>query len=132
VTFIEKLSANESPIIHGDGKQTMDFVNVHDIVEANCLVMSSDHTNEVFNVASGESTSVNDLFRLLAQLLGKKIKPTYQPFPASGKLVTRRQADISRIKSIGWKTKVDLKKGLSEIIEDIRRNPSFYALCSQK
>jgi UDP-glucose 4-epimerase len=128
VTFIKKLMANESPVIHGDGEQTMDFVNIHDIVEANYLAMFTDHTNDVFNVASGKSTSVNELFSILSQLLGKKAKPTYAPFPATGKLVTRRQADISRIESIGWKNKVDLKKGLSQLVEDVKKNPSFYDL----
>jgi UDP-glucose 4-epimerase len=126
VNFIKKLMANEPPVIHGDGEQTMDFVNVHDIVEANYLAMFAERANEVYNVASGKFTSVNDLFRLLAQILGSKIEPTYQPFPASGKLVSRRQADISRIESIGWKTKIDLKEGLSELVDDVRKNPSFY------
>jgi UDP-glucose 4-epimerase len=126
VNFIKKLTANEQPIIHGDGEQTMDFVNIQDIVEANYLAMTTKRVNGVYNVASGESTSVNELFRLLAQILGSKIEPTYKPFPASGKLVTRRQADISLIKSIGWRTKIDLKKGLSELVDDVRKNPSFY------
>jgi UDP-glucose 4-epimerase len=126
VNFIKKLITNESPIIHGDGEQTMDFVNVHDIVEANYLAMLTERSNEVYNVASGKSTSVNELFRLLTQLLGSKIEPNYKPFPGSGKLVTRRQADISRIESIGWKPKIDLREGLSELIDDLRKNPSFY------
>ncbi|HXX88292.1 MAG TPA: SDR family NAD(P)-dependent oxidoreductase [Candidatus Acidoferrum sp.] len=126
VNFIKKMMVNESPTIHGDGEQTMDFVNVRDIVEANYLAMTTKRANEIFNVASGESTSVNDLFRLLAQIVGSKVKPVYKPFPASGKLVTRRQADISRIKSIGWKTQVTLKQGLSELVEDVKKNPSLY------
>lgn len=126
VNFIKKLMADESPIIHGDGEQTMDFVNVHDIVEANYLAMLTERCNEVYNVASGKSTSVNELFRLLTHLLGRKMEPTYKPFPASGKLVSRRQADITRIGSIGWKPKIDLKCGLSELVDDLRKNPSFY------
>jgi UDP-glucose 4-epimerase len=126
VNFMKKLMANESPTIHGDGEQTMDFVNVHDIVEANYLAMLTQRANEIYNVASGKSTSVNELFRLLAKLLGKKIEPVYKPFPASGKLVTRRQADISRLESIGWNTRINLEEGLSEIIDDLKKNPSFY------
>jgi UDP-glucose 4-epimerase len=126
VNFIKKLTANESPTIHGDGMQTMDFVNVHDIVEANYLAMLTSRANEIYNVASGKSTSVNELFRLLAQLIGSKVEPIYKPFPATGKLVSRRQADISRLESIGWKTRVDLKEGLSRLIDDVRKNPSFY------
>jgi UDP-glucose 4-epimerase len=126
VNFIKKLAANQPPIINGDGKQTMDFVNINDIVEANYLAMSTKQANEVYNVASGESTSLNELFGLLAQLSSSKIEPIYRPSTTAGSLVTRRQADISRIKSIGWKPKIDLKRGLSELVKDIKENPSFY------
>jgi UDP-glucose 4-epimerase len=126
VNFIKKLKANESPTIHGDGMQTMDFINVHDIVEANYLAMLTSRVDEVYNVASGESTSVNELFGLLEELLGRKLEPVYKPFPPTGKLVTRRQADISRLESIGWKPGVDLKEGLSALVNDVIKNPSFY------
>jgi UDP-glucose 4-epimerase len=126
VNFIKKLTVNEAPTIHGDGMQTMDFINVHDIVEANYLAMLTPRANEVFNVASGKSTSVNDLFKLLARILGRKIKPIYKPFPATGKLVIRRQADISRLESIGWIPRVGLREGLSALVNDVRKNPSFY------
>lgn len=127
VNFIKRLAAHEPPVIHGDGKQTMDFVNIDDVVEANYLAMFTNHANEVYNVASGESTSLNELFKLLAQLSASKIEPIYRPFPASVSLVTHRQADISRIKTIGWKPKIDLKKGLSELVDDVTKNPSFYS-----
>jgi UDP-glucose 4-epimerase len=126
VNFIKKLTAKEPPTIHGDGMQTMDFINVHDIVEANYLAMLTTRANDVFNVASGKSTSVNDLFRLLAKLLSSETAPVYKPFPATGKLVSRRQADVSRLKSIGWKAKINLEEGLSQLINDMKKNPAFY------
>lgn len=126
VNFIKKLAASEPPTIHGDGTQTMDFINVYDIVEANYIVMTSKRVNDVFNVASGKSTSVNELFECIAELLGSKIAPVYKPFPATGKLVSRRQADISRLESVGWERKVDLKDGLSQLVQDVKKNPSFY------
>lgn len=126
VNFIKKLMAGESPAIHGDGMQTMDFINVYDIVEANYAAMRTERVNEIYNVASGESTSVNDLYVILAELLHSQVQATYKPFPAAGKLVTRRQADISKLESIGWKLKVDLKKGLAEVVADVKKNPSFY------
>jgi UDP-glucose 4-epimerase len=126
VNFIKKLMANESPTINGDGTQTMDFINISDIVEANYCAMLSKRVNEVYNVASGKSTSVNELFKLLAQLLDSRVEPVYRPSAAGG-LVTRRQADISRLESIGWRTKVDLEEGLSQLIKDVEKNPSFYS-----
>ncbi len=126
VNFIKKLMANESPTIHGDGMQTMDFINVHDIVEANYLSMLTPCDNEVYNVASGKSTSVNDLYTILAGLLNSEVEPIFKPFPPTGKLVTRRQGGISRLKSIGWEPKTGLREGLSALVNDVVTNPSFY------
>ncbi len=126
VNFIKKLMTNKQPTIHGDGEQSMDFINVKDIVEANYLAMTTKKTNEIYNVASGRSTSVNELYRILEELLDKQIEPAYKPFPPTGRLVVRRQADISKLASMGWRPKVDLKTGLKALVDDVEMNPSFY------
>ena len=61
IRWMDRIIAGEPPLIFGDGKQTMDFVYVTDIARANILAAQSDVTDEVFNVASGTETSLNDL-----------------------------------------------------------------------
>ena len=58
IRWMDRIAAGEAPIIFGDGAQTMDFVHVRDIARANMLAAKSDVTDEVFNVASGEETSL--------------------------------------------------------------------------
>ncbi|MDH5787724.1 MAG: SDR family NAD(P)-dependent oxidoreductase [Candidatus Bathyarchaeota archaeon] len=76
--FVEKLARNESPVIHGDGEQTRDFINVADVVEANMLAMEKSHAGEIFNVATGSSLTVNGIFKLLQSIMGKEqIEPVH-------------------------------------------------------
>ncbi|MEM0475933.1 MAG: SDR family NAD(P)-dependent oxidoreductase, partial [Candidatus Norongarragalinales archaeon] len=75
LSFIKKFDAGERPIIHGDGTQTMDFVHVRDVVQANLLAVEKSVSREVFNVASGVETSVNDLVRILNDIYGKNLEP---------------------------------------------------------
>lgn len=69
----------DSPVIYGDGEQTTDFIYVDDVVKANLLANSTrDISGEVFNVASGESLSVNQLLKILNQVLETNLEPEYQ------------------------------------------------------
>src|SRR4029079_17340304 len=61
IRWMERIAAGRSPVIFGDGLQTMDFIHVADIARANVLAAESNVTDEVFNIASGSETSLNDL-----------------------------------------------------------------------
>jgi len=63
--------------IFGDGEQTRDFVFVKDIVQANLL--AARHPGDVFNVANGESMTINALAQLIIQLTHSKSSIAYQP-----------------------------------------------------
>ena len=65
VRWMERIAAGLPPVILGDGSQTMDFVDVGDIARANILAARSDVTDEVFNVASGQETSLHELAHAL-------------------------------------------------------------------
>src|SRR5215210_4905587 len=61
IRWMDRIMGGQPPMIFGDGSQTMDFVHVEDIARANILALKSDVTDEVFNVASGVETSLDDL-----------------------------------------------------------------------
>ncbi|MGQ9582477.1 MAG: SDR family NAD(P)-dependent oxidoreductase [Thermoplasmatota archaeon] len=125
ILFIKRILAGQSPQIMGDGSQTMDFVNVRDIVQANVLGMESEVSNEVFNVATGTQTSVRDLAHILLESLNRKgIQPEFLP---RNVLVKNREADISKIQAmLGYRVSVDAKTGLAEVARDIIAHPEDY------
>lgn len=124
ILFIKRLLNGEAPRIDGDGSQSMDFVNIKDIAQANILALESDVENEIFNVASGMQTSIKELAEILIDSLGLKIQPEFNPRPV---LVTRRQADISKIqKMLGYKVTVHRDEGLRAVALDVKNNIDRY------
>lgn len=112
--FIDKLLKNESPIIYGDGEQTRDFVSVKQVVEANILAAESNKKGS-YNIGLGKSTSINQLFEMIKEIMGKDINPLYENERAGE--IKHSVADISKAKSIGFTPKKDFTKELTETVE---------------
>lgn len=119
--FITRLLAGEPPTIYGDGEQTRDFTYVDNVVEANLLALTAPHAaGQVFNIACGDSTTVNRLFSEIARLLGSALSPIYAP-PRPGD-IRDSLADTTRARELlGWRPQVDLVEGLSRTIRSFRR-----------
>jgi UDP-glucose 4-epimerase len=116
IRWMDRIAAGQPPLIFGDGKQTMDFVYIEDIARANILAASTDVTDEVFNVASGVETSLNDLACTLAKVMGSDLKPEYGP-ERKVNPVQRRLADTSKAKKLlGFETQVSLEEGLARLV----------------
>ena len=93
----------KNPPIYEDGQQIRDFVNIHDVVDANILVMNDDRANyEMFNVGGGKPITVNEFATIAAKVFNIK---DYKPEPC-GKYRfgdTRHIcSDINKLKSLGW------------------------------
>ncbi|GAI55968.1 unnamed protein product, partial [marine sediment metagenome] len=102
------------PIKFGDGEQTRDFTFVKDAVDASILAAESDATG-VLNIGTGNRTTINDLSKLVAKLLGRDIKPIYQePRPSD---IKHSLADISKARQIDYNPKYTLEEGLKETVK---------------
>ncbi|KYC37751.1 NAD-dependent epimerase [Scytonema hofmannii PCC 7110] len=116
IRWMDRIAAGQPPLIFGDGKQTMDFVYIEDIARANILAAKADVTDEVFNVASGVETSLNDLACTLAKVMGSDLKPEYGP-ERKVNAVQRRLADASKAKKLlGFEAQVSLEEGLARLV----------------
>jgi UDP-glucose 4-epimerase len=116
IRWMDRIIAGQPPLIFGDGKQTMDFVYATDIARANILAAESDVSDEVFNVANGVETSLNDLAYALMKVMGVEMNLEYGP-ERKVNAVPRRLADISKAKRmIGFEAQVDLEEGLRDLV----------------
>jgi UDP-glucose 4-epimerase len=116
IRWMERIDAGQPPLILGDGTQTMDFVFTEDIARANLLAAASDATDEVFNIASGTETSLQELAETLIRVMGRDLPLEFGP-PRGVNSVTRRLADVSRAaERLGWKADVDLAEGLERLV----------------
>jgi len=124
IIFIQRLMNNLPPMILGSGEQSLDFVNVKDIVRANITAMESDIENEIFNIGTGKFTTIKELANILLDITGKDMKPIFQPRDL---IVTRRKADIKKARELlGFETQVDIMSGLREVVEDMIEHPERY------
>jgi UDP-glucose 4-epimerase len=113
--FVFKMLAGESISIFGDGEQTRDFVNVHDVVQANLKAAAARGISGAFNIGSGTAVSINDLVSVLNDKIGMRAA-VCPALPRAGD-VRHSLADISEAaRAFGYRPEVDLRSGLEEYI----------------
>jgi dTDP-L-rhamnose 4-epimerase len=106
---------DKAPVLYEDGNQLRDFVNVHDVVNANILALKDSRTDyEVFNVGGGKAITINDFDRIVAKEFGKEhLKPN---LPGEYRFGDTRNAcsDTSKLKALGWAPVFDAAYSVSE------------------
>ena len=116
IRWMDRIDAGLPPLIFGDGTQTMDFIFVEDIARANLLAARSDVTDQVFNVASGVETSLNELAATLLRAMGSDLQPEYRP-DRKVNPVPRRLADTTKARQLlGFEAQVPLEEGLRRLL----------------
>jgi len=111
--FVAALLENRQAVIYGDGTQTRDFTFVENVVQANIKALFSpvEANGNVFNIACGEQTTINHLYKLLAESAGSNMAPEYKSYRAGD--VRDSIADISKAKSLlGYTPEVNFSKGI--------------------
>ena len=122
IRWIDRIAAGLPPLILGDGLQTMDFIFIEDVARSNILALQSELTDEVFNIASGTETSLNDLAFALLKVMGSDLKPEYGP-ERSVNPVSRRLADITKAEQVlEFTAQIELENGLSQLVDWWRTN----------
>jgi UDP-glucose 4-epimerase len=119
VRWYRLIKKGEPPVIFGEGDQTMDFVDVEDVARANVLALRAAASDEVFNVARGEETSLRELCRALLETMNSPLAPVHVPLPAERKAVEvwRRLADTRRAhERLGFQAQIGLAQGLARLV----------------
>jgi len=108
--FASKLTRGAPPTIHGTGDQTRDFVFVEDVAHA--FVRACDAApEETVNIGSGVETTINDLYKVMAQATGYPGEPHRGP-PRPGDLL-RNALDVSKAaRVLDWKPWTPLPDGI--------------------
>lgn len=116
IRWMERIAAGQPPLILGDGNQTMDFVFIEDVARSNILALQSDVEDDVFNVASGTETSLNQLAATLLRVMGSSLQPEHGP-ERKVNPVSRRLADTTKAECLlGFRSTVDLEQGLQRLV----------------
>lgn len=123
--FIKKLLNYESPLINGDGLHARDFTYIDNVIEANIralMIENKDAVNQVYNVAYGEKTTLNELFDILVSLLKDydpkiaAISPQYGPERPGD--VKESLASIEKAENLlAYAPQYNLQSGLEKAIK---------------
>ncbi|TRZ97581.1 MAG: SDR family oxidoreductase [Nitrospiraceae bacterium] len=117
--FTQKMLQGEQPIINGNGRQTRDFVYVDDVVEANIAALGKE-AHGIYNVGTGQETTINELFSLLAGFINPSVREVHGPAKKGEQL--KIALDSSRIhRELDWEPKVSLKDGLARTVDYYRQ-----------
>ncbi|MFN8568666.1 MAG: NAD-dependent epimerase/dehydratase family protein [Kouleothrix sp.] len=116
IRWMDRILEGKPPLIFGDGKQTMDFVFVEDIARANLLAAESGVSDQVFNVASGVETSLNDLAYALMRVMGVDMHPEYGPERKVNPVPRRLASTALAREQIGFTAQIDLDEGLRRLV----------------
>jgi nucleoside-diphosphate-sugar epimerase len=118
--FIAALLAGEAPTVFGDGQQSRDFTFVDNAVEANLRAMDAQGVaGEVFNIACGERTTINQLLGELRDLTDADIESVHVASRPGE--VRHSQADCSRARKVlGYEPRIDLREGLGRTVDHFR------------
>jgi UDP-glucose 4-epimerase len=116
---------NHQPIqIVGDMKQkTRDFVHVRDLIQGFLLIADKAAAGEVFNVGSGEETSMERLVDVIGQVTGQT--PRVHQIPQITKDTYRLVADITKLRSLGYTPRVSLTDGIRELVQALGKHPEL-------
>jgi UDP-glucose 4-epimerase len=130
--FITALLGGHQPRIYGDGLQTRDFVHVENVVDANLLACGATAAvGEVFNVGSGQATSLRELLALLSELAGREVRPVVSPARPGD--IRNSYADISRARTLlNYQPKIGLSEGLRTTFAWYRQPDTVRELVGQE
>jgi UDP-glucose 4-epimerase len=118
--MLNKIEANESPTINGDGSQAYDFIYVEDVARANVDALKSDTPFGMYNVGTEIQTSIRVLCDTILDLKSSDLKVTYKPYSADDARALVQNRIGSRKKAqeeIGFLYKYELREGLQKLID---------------
>mgnify|MGYP006286213529 CR=1 FL=1 len=120
--FIKQMIDGETPIIYGDGGQTRDFIHTKDISQALYLAteIDLDSNFELFQVATGVETSINELYGIINEKMSKYGYDVPEPEYGEERAgeIYRNYADISKAKNVlDYEPEIELEQGIDESIK---------------
>lgn len=118
--MLNKIEANESPVINGDGSQAYDFIYVEDVARCNIAALTSSVEFGMYNVGTEVQTTIKDLCNLILKLKNSELQVTYNPYSEndSRSLVKNRIGSKKKaLEELGFHFKYNLEEGLKKLID---------------
>ncbi|MBL4592630.1 MAG: GDP-L-fucose synthase [Flavobacteriales bacterium] len=113
-----KENKNDSVELWGTGSPMREFLHVNDLAEA-CIFLMEKYNDEQFvNIGTGTDITIKDLALIIKEVVGFEGNLTFDTSKPDG--TPRKLLDVSKIHSLGWKHKIDLKEGVEKVYEEVK------------
>jgi nucleoside-diphosphate-sugar epimerase len=120
--FIKRALSNENLVIHGSGEQRRDFIHIDDVVDVYKFIVRPEAKGEVFNAGSGCAASIKEVAEIVLEIARKRNKEVGIEFVNPRESKEREFGyDVSKLKSLGFENKFDLKEGIEKTFYDVER-----------
>jgi UDP-glucose 4-epimerase len=118
--MLNKIEANEAPIINGDGSQSYDFIYVEDVARCNIKAMQSSQSFGFYNVGTQVQTSIKELCDTILRLKNSTLNVIYKPYSeddARALVQNRIGSKVKAEKDLDFVYKYTLEQGLQKLID---------------
>ena len=115
-----KQNKSDSVLIWGSGTPLREFLHVDDLAQAIIIKLSSESSNSIYNVGSGEEISIKNLAIKIRRIIGYKGNIVWDNSKPDG--TPRKLLDSSLISQLGWRPKINLDEGIRLTYEDFLKN----------
>lgn len=116
-----KVSGAKSVTCWGTGSPLREFLYVDDLADACVYLMNTYSGNETVNLGTGKELTIKELTELVAEVIGYDGEILWDTSKPDG--TPRKLLDVSKLESLGWKYKTELKDGIRLSYEDFLNNP---------
>jgi UDP-glucose 4-epimerase len=118
--FTGQMLRGEQALINGDGEQQRDFVYVGDCARANLLALQTKNSAAIYNLGSGQGTSVNQIFAALKEITAYALPEMHGPAKVGE--TSRIYLDAAKARQeLEWVPAVSLEEGLGQTVEYFKR-----------
>ena len=115
-SFAVRVLTGQRPVIYEDGEQLRDYVSIHDVIEANLLVLCDSRADyQVFNVGGDRRVTVRSLAHMVIEATGVGIEPE---FPGLYRVGDSRHifSDVSKLRALGWAPRISQREMVREYL----------------
>lgn len=117
IRWLDRMDEGERPMIFGDGTQTLDWIYIDDVAEANWRALESGESGEVFNVCTGRETPLLEFLQILLKIRGVRVDPEFKESRAVNQVSRRFGSPQKAEARLGFRARVSLEDGLRQFVE---------------
>ena len=113
----QKIKSKKDIELYGNGRETRDFINIEDIIQAiELIIQKGNYDAEIYNVANGIQISIKEIAEIILQELDFQGNLSFSGHEREGDPLYW-VADIEKLKSLGYSQKISIQEGIKKYVE---------------